>query len=194
MAACYTCLDLEQKPLARWHVAEEQCYTGTQCGASPTGRDVEGLPGHALESPAALIDSHLPAPALSRRPSGGEGRQRSNLATPRSSPKQPRPSRTLPASTAAQGPCSRREMGIAPHRPGGGGPYDRPSEELPPWLSGLLRANPASSCNGQPRDTSASQGSSPKPPAPGWRGRVVLACDTGRCRHSGVWGSSLLLL
>ena len=78
----------------------------------------KGCPGHTLESPATLMDNHLPAPAFSkwqRRPAeerGGSGATATGnhlqLAAPRSGQEQPRSSHT----SASQHSSPR------PHAPG----------------------------------------------------------------------------
>ena len=140
---------------------------------------MEGLLGHALslESPAASMDSHLPAPALPRRPAEEWG----GTAATATGNCLRLVSRIQPGAAQVQPHLCQQTW---PHAPVGDGhhvssPWWRggptkdcsgPSEELPPrptcWASSEpIQPAPA---NGQPRDTSTGRG------ATGWRGRVAV--------------------
>ena len=146
-------------------------------------RDMEDLPRHALETPAATsMDSHRQPSAASRpRIQPGAGQVQPNVC------QQPKT------------PCSRRRWGLCiialVEEGGGGGTYQglfQPSEELPPWpSSGLLRAHPVCPETPPPAEAATSGLWSP-----GWRGRVGLAGDTWislawvRLIHLGLGGAA----
>ena len=99
-------------PQQKWCGRETTATLAPNVGRLRPGKDMEGLPGHTLESPATFIDSHLPAPALSQwqwwpvEERGGSNCHRQPFAASRPPDpawSSPGPAALLPASTAAQG-------------------------------------------------------------------------------------------